>query len=97
MYAYRGVVEMSDAISALGPDLAQDSQVYMGHGGNVVTYPIDEGQRLNVVAFRKHESKDWNNEKWVEKASSEQLLGDYRGWAAPVLRLLEVCHRVNIT
>lgn len=90
VYAYRGVVEMSDAISALGPDLAQDSQVYMGHGGNVVTYPIDEGRRLNVVAFRKHGSREWNNEKWIEKASSEQLLGDYQGWAAPILRLLEV-------
>lgn len=90
VYAYRGLVAMQDAVAAVGEDAARNSQVYMGRDGDVVTYPIDEGQTLNVVAFSKSSGRPWESEKWVAEVPGGRLMQDFAGWASPVKKLLEV-------
>ncbi|QDS76696.1 hypothetical protein FKW77_000670 [Venturia effusa] len=51
-YVYRGLVAMERARSVLGDKLSENSQMYLGPGGHVLTYPIEGGDVLNVVAFR---------------------------------------------
>ncbi len=90
VYCYRGLASMEDAVEAVGEELALNSQVYMGTNGNVVTYPIEEGGMLNIVAFRKHTGQGWQEDDWVMAAAPGQLLADFQGWASPVQNLLKV-------
>jgi salicylate hydroxylase len=80
MYAYRGLVNMEDAVAAVGEELAGNSQVYMARDGHLVTYPIESGRVLNVVAFLKHPGGGWGHEKWVKDSSQEGLMKDVDGW-----------------
>ena len=41
---------MAKATEALGARYAQNSQIFVGHGGNVMLYPVDRGETLNIVA-----------------------------------------------
>ncbi|ORY58084.1 salicylate hydroxylase-like protein [Pseudomassariella vexata] len=76
--AYRGLVPMEKAIEVLGEDEARNSQLYMGYHGHILTYPIQLGSTLNIVAFCSRDS--WTNPKWVLPASQEQVLADYSTW-----------------
>jgi salicylate hydroxylase len=90
MYIYRGLLEMDDAIAAVGEELARNSQVYMGKDGDLVTYPIEDGSVLNVVAFRKHKETSWKHERWVVDSFKEELMTDFQGWGTCVQNLLKV-------
>ena len=46
-YAYRGLIPMDKAINLLGEDLAQNAQMYLGHHGHVLTFPIEKGKTMN--------------------------------------------------
>lgn len=90
MYVYRGLLDMKDAIVAVGEELAVNSQVYMGHGGMVVTYPIENGKVLNVVAFRETEESTWKHNKWVVDSSSQEMLKQFENFGDKVRDLLKV-------
>ena len=62
-YAYRGLVSMETAQSAVGEYKAQNSQMYMGYNGHVLTFPIENGKTMNVVAFRTKEDGGWENKE----------------------------------
>ena len=91
MYLYRGVVEMESAVLTVGEDCALDSKVYMGKNGNVVTYPIERGSKLNVVAFQKHKEAMWKHEKWVVGRPREDVMRDFEEWDEKVQKMLKVC------
>ena len=38
---------MSEAIDALGEELAVNNHVYLGKGGHVITFPINKGKTFN--------------------------------------------------
>ena len=61
--AYRGLIPMSEAASLLGDELARNSQMYVGYHGHVLTFPIDKGKFMNVVAFRTKSDGKWEEEK----------------------------------
>jgi len=46
-YAYRGLIPMDDAAKLMGDDLARNSQMYLGKGGHILTFPIENGKTLN--------------------------------------------------
>ncbi|KFY29850.1 hypothetical protein V494_08431 [Pseudogymnoascus sp. VKM F-4513 (FW-928)] len=54
-----------DTVDALGDELAKNSQMYMGQHGHVLTFPIEKGKTMNVVAFRTKPdgkiSSGWGN------------------------------------
>jgi salicylate hydroxylase len=90
MYVYRGLLDMKVAIDAVGEELAMNSQVYMGHGGMVVTYPIENGRVLNVVAFKQSEDDTWEHDKWVVESSKEDFMKDFEEFGERVRNLLKV-------
>jgi salicylate hydroxylase len=88
-YAYRGVISMSKAKEKLGDYLAGNSQMYLGPEGHILTYPIDHGRSMNVVAF-KNQDTPWKHEDWVLKNKGAEFKHDFEGWGKPVQSILKV-------
>jgi salicylate hydroxylase len=88
-YAYRGLIPMDKAVEAVGGQLARNSQMYMGHHGHVLTFPIENGKTMNVVAFRSKEG-DWEDERWVLPMKMEDMYDDFDGWGDKVRNILSV-------
>lgn len=55
-----------------------------------MSYPIDGGKTLNIVAFDT--VNDWTDENWIVPARYEELLENYRGWGKPAQGVLKVGH-----
>jgi salicylate hydroxylase len=77
-YAYRGIISISKAKEALGVYLAENSQMYLGPKGHVLTYPIDHGKSMNVIAF-KNQYTPWEHEEWVLKNKGAEFKHDFEG------------------
>jgi salicylate hydroxylase len=88
-YAYRSLVPMDKAVELLGDEKARNRAMYMGRNGHVLTFPIQHGEVLNVVAFHKSNSEEWEGE-WVQNSTKEALFADFEGWGDNVLKLLSV-------
>jgi salicylate hydroxylase len=87
-YAYRGLIPMDIAVNALGDELARNSQMYTGHHGHVLTFPIEKGKTMNVVAFRNKLDRKWEEEKWVLPSKKEDMLKDFVGWGDSVMSII---------
>ena len=96
-YAYRGLIPMDKAREAIGDDLAMNSQMYLGRDGHVLTYPIDHGETMNVVAFKNKEDGLWVHDHWVLKRKGDDMRRDFATWGAPVRAVLEVSDNMSIT
>jgi salicylate hydroxylase len=46
-YAYRGLIPMDKAVQLLGEEEAQNSQMYFGYHGHILTFPIEKGKTMN--------------------------------------------------
>jgi salicylate hydroxylase len=46
-YAYRGLIPMDEARKLLGDEAAQNSQMYLGYHGHLLTFPIEHGKTMN--------------------------------------------------
>ncbi|KIW30958.1 uncharacterized protein PV07_02646 [Cladophialophora immunda] len=91
-YAYRGLIPIHDAINALGEEMAMTQALLFGYGGHLVTFPIDQGKTLNVVAFRG--ASEWNHgTNWVVPATVQDALEDFKEWSEPVKKLLSLLKR----
>lgn len=89
-YAYRGLIPMAEARKAVGDDLAMNSQMYIGKDGHVLTYPIDHGKTMNVVAFQNKEEGIWEHDNWVVKKMGDEMRSDFSNWGTSVLAVLDV-------
>ncbi|CAG8960503.1 hypothetical protein HYFRA_00008223 [Hymenoscyphus fraxineus] len=87
--AYRGLVPMKAAEAALGPEKANNRQMYIGHGGHVLTFPIANGTLMNVVAFRSY-TKEWEGE-WVKPLQKENAQGAFPDshWGKNIVTIME--------
>ncbi|KAK3068082.1 hypothetical protein LTS18_000821, partial [Coniosporium uncinatum] len=93
-YAYRGLIPMDQAVDHLGEALAKNSQMHFGPHGHVLTFPIEKGKTMNVVAFR---SKDkWESEEWVVPTKKEHMVKDYEGWGKPVRGIIDLMQKPDI-
>ena len=88
--AYRGLVPMKLAENALGAERANNRQMYLGHGGHVVTFPVAKGTLMNVVAFHGTASDTWEGE-WVKPLQKESVQRDFAGWGDNVTKIVEAC------
>lgn len=57
-YAYRGLADMSQAVAAIGEERAKNACLHMGPNNHVLTFPVNHGKTLNIVAFHTSEA-DW--------------------------------------
>jgi len=89
-YAYRGLVPMEKAIEAVGEERAQNACMHMGPDGHMLTFPVNHGQTLNIVAFRTT-TEDWpDSQKLTRLATREDALRDYVGYGPNVIKLLKL-------
>lgn len=89
-YAYRALVPMGQAKEALGEHLAGNSQMYLGPSGHVLTYPIDRGTTMNVIAFHDKADGVWEHEHWILRKKGAEMQRDFEGWGRPVQAVLGV-------
>jgi len=95
-YAYRGLIPMEEAVKALGDDIARNSQLWLGHHGHVLTFPIEQGNTMNVVAFRsKHDGK-WEDEQWVKPMKKEDMYSDFSGWVDAVQDIIGMMQKPDM-
>ncbi|KAG6046632.1 hypothetical protein E4U39_001182 [Claviceps sp. Clav50 group G5] len=89
-YAYRALVPMDAAIDSLGEERAQNAAMHMGKGGHVLTFPINHGQTVNVVAF--HTTSDpWpDGSKLTAPSTREEALRDFAHFRPEITNLLKL-------
>lgn len=46
-FCYRGLIPMDEAVAALGEEMAQNAQMYLGRHGHILTFAIDKGKTMN--------------------------------------------------
>lgn len=91
MCVYRGVIDMQDAVKAVGKEKAMLAQHYMGKGGYVVTYPIQHGASINLGAFISKKGGPWEKgNNWIFHDRKADALKDFEGWGSSVKLLLNV-------
>lgn len=96
-YAYRGLIPMEKAVKALGDELARNGQMYLGRHGHVLTFPIEKGKTMNVVAFQTKTDGKWDDERWVLPMKEEDMFADFEGWGDSVQHILSVSDGVPKT
>ncbi|KAI0521937.1 mannitol 1-phosphate dehydrogenase 2 [Xylaria bambusicola] len=92
--AYRGLVPMTKAIELLGEEKAMNSQIYFGYHGHILTFPIEKGKTMNVVAFASRES--WTTPEWVVRVTKEELLADFRTWGPTAIAIISAMERHDV-
>ena len=79
---------MEKASEAIGAKYAENSFVWCGHGGCVMTYPIDFGKTMNIVAINSSYEK-WEG-PWVVKADYEKVAKEFGEWGSHVKKIIEL-------
>lgn len=95
-YAYRGLIPMEEAAELMGDELARNSQMYFGHGGHILTFPIEKGKTMNVVAFSTKEDGRWDDPEWVKPMDKEAMYKDFEGWAKAPQQILSMMQKPDI-
>nr|POF15288.1 6-methylsalicylic acid decarboxylase ata [Quercus suber] len=95
-YAYRGLIPMEDAADLLGDELARNAQMYLGRGAHILTFPIEHGQTLNVVAFSTQDDGVWTDSRWVKPMDHEAMAADFEGWAPATRQILSLLQKPDV-
>ncbi|GAQ46664.1 hypothetical protein AtubIFM55763_006010 [Aspergillus tubingensis] len=96
-YAYRGLIPMDEAVAALGEYTARNNHFHWGYGGHLLTFPIEHGKTMNVVAFRTKENRVWEHgSQWVLPGNKKQMLQDFEGWGPDVRAILSLMRNADI-
>jgi len=93
-YAYRGLIPMDKAVELLGDEVARNSQMFFGYHGHLLTFPIEHGKTMNVVAFNSRET--WDDEKWVVTTSKEDMEADFAEWGPHVQKIVGAMQKPDI-
>lgn len=95
-YAYRGLIPMEKARAELGDRLAQNSHHHLGYNGHVLTFPIDKGNTMNVVAFQTMDVGEWVGEEWVKPVKKEDMVRDFESWGPSVRKIIGMMEKCDI-
>lgn len=88
-YAYRALVPAAEFVEVMGEERAFNGQIYSGYGGYMVTYPVDFGESINVVAPRsKGPAAKWEHEAWQVPANEAEIREELEGWHPGLVELL---------
>ncbi|KAK8162998.1 hypothetical protein BKA80DRAFT_274237 [Phyllosticta citrichinensis] len=93
-YAYRGLIPMDQAAELLGDELARNSQMYLGYHGHVLTFPVEKGKTMNVVAFAS--KPNWDDPSWVVPTTKDDLRSDFAGWSLHVQSIITLMQKTDI-
>jgi salicylate hydroxylase len=89
-YAYRGLIPMDKAIAELGEDMAANAKMHLGPDGHILTFPIDKGETMNVVAFTTTKEGWPDLHKSTRAATKQDALNDFAGWGKNVTHILSL-------
>ena len=95
-YAYRGLIPMSKAVDLLGDELAKNSVMWIGRHGHVLTFPIEKGKVMNVVAFRTKADGQWNGDHWVLPMDRQSMKSDFADWGSSVKKILSLMEKPDV-
>jgi salicylate hydroxylase len=91
--AFRAVIPRIDAEAALGTNLALNGHLYCGYGAYIITYPIENGELINMVAIPLDQGEGtWEREDWTVPVTTNEILERFEGWYPPLLDLLSRYH-----
>ncbi|KIW02747.1 uncharacterized protein PV09_05819 [Verruconis gallopava] len=93
-YAYRGLVSMEKAREVLGEELSGNAQMYFGRHGHVLTFAIEKGRTMNVVAFSS--SGSWDHDDWVVTLTREEMDKDFAHWGDKVRSILALMSKTDV-
>ena len=68
---YLGLIPMKYAFKALGERYAQNSYMWVGKGGCIMTYLIDFGETMNIVALNSSYHR-WDG-LWIQTADYKKI------------------------
>jgi len=89
-YAYRGLIPMSRATTELGADLAQNAKMHTGTDGHVLTFPVNHGETMNVVAFFTSPNPWPSESKLTLPSDKEHVLRDFAHFGATVHKIIDL-------
>jgi len=89
-YAYRGLIPMDRAIAELGEDMAVNSKMHLGPDAHILTFPINKGNTMNVVAFTTTREGWPDAHKSTRPATKQDALNDFKGWGKNVTHILNL-------
>jgi len=87
---------VNKVVKLLGDELARNSQMYLGYHGHVLTFPIEKGEVMNVVAFRTKLSGKWEDEKRVLPMRKTDMEGDFADWGESVKEILSLMEKPDL-
>jgi salicylate hydroxylase len=81
---------MQKAVGALGEDNAQNSKMHLGQDGHILTFPVDKGKTMNVVAF--YTSPDvWPDARHLTRPTKkEHVYHDFKDFGATVHKIIDM-------
>ncbi|KAF2237509.1 FAD/NAD(P)-binding domain-containing protein [Viridothelium virens] len=95
-YAYRGLIPMGEAVQVLGEEEARNSQQYLGYDGHLLTFPIQKGRTMNVVAFRTRFDHEWKDDRWVVPMNREDMDHDFENFGDSVKKILSMMQKPDV-
>lgn len=87
---------MNKANESLGHELAQNSTMHLGYDGHVLTFPIEKGKTMNVVAFRTKTEKKWEDSRWVVSTERNKMQKDCENWGDNVKKILSLMEKPDM-
>lgn len=89
-YAYRGLIPMDKAIAELGEDMASNAKMHLGPDAHVLTFPINKGETMNVVAFTTTKEGWPDMHKSTRPSHRTEAMEDFKGWGKNVTHILSL-------
>jgi len=95
-YAYRGLLPIPQAVARTG-EVARVPRMWIGPHKHVLTFPIEQGHTLNIVAFVSDHSapadaRTWSG-PWVVPTTKDAMKKDFEGWDTDVLEYLDLIEK----
>ncbi|TGO62134.1 hypothetical protein BOTNAR_0118g00100 [Botryotinia narcissicola] len=87
-YAYRAMVPRDIAREAIGDALALNGQSFLGYGRYMISYPVEHGNLINLVALKTTKDVEWDEKNWLMPATREEMASDLEGYEEKLAELV---------
>ncbi len=84
LMAWRGLAPMDALPDELRSPIGAN---WVGPGAHVITYPVQQGARLNFVGVV--ENDQWTSESWSESGTNDECAADFKGWHPLVQQIIQ--------